>query len=93
MVNVGGEWFYEEYARGAGVSSLGLEDKAPPTRRARRSATSILDLFQALSSRSAGVSGSKRSGRPACALAHADSTAKNSPPLARVDPAPADERK
>ena len=29
VVNVGGEWFYEEYARGAGVSSVGLEDKAP----------------------------------------------------------------
>ena len=31
VVNVGGEWYYEEYARGAGVSSLGLEDKPPPT--------------------------------------------------------------
>ena len=27
VVNVGGEWYYEEYARGAGVSSLGLEEK------------------------------------------------------------------
>ena len=27
VVNVGGEWFYDEYVRGAGVSSLGLEDK------------------------------------------------------------------
>ncbi|MDO9090786.1 MAG: PBP1A family penicillin-binding protein [Burkholderiaceae bacterium] len=25
VVNVGGEWFYEEYAKGAGVSSLGLD--------------------------------------------------------------------
>ncbi|HSV44708.1 MAG TPA: penicillin-binding protein, partial [Ramlibacter sp.] len=24
VVNVGGEWFYEEYARGAGVGSLGM---------------------------------------------------------------------
>jgi penicillin-binding protein 1A len=23
----GGEWFYDEYAKGAGVSSLGLNDK------------------------------------------------------------------
>jgi penicillin-binding protein 1A len=30
VVNVGGEWYYEEYARGSGVSSLGLEDKSAP---------------------------------------------------------------
>ncbi len=29
VVNVGGEWYYEEYARGAGVSSLGLPATAP----------------------------------------------------------------
>ena len=26
VVNIGGEWFYEEFARGAGVNSLGLSD-------------------------------------------------------------------
>ena len=26
VVNVGGEWYYEEYARGSGVSSVGLQD-------------------------------------------------------------------
>jgi len=31
VVNVGGEWFFDEYARGAGVSSLGLDDKSVPT--------------------------------------------------------------
>ena len=54
VVNVGGEWFYEEYARSAGVGSLGLEDggaAAPssdtstpepaPEERSR-----ILDLFR-----------------------------------------------
>ncbi len=30
VVNIGGEWFYEEYARGAGVSSLGMADPAAP---------------------------------------------------------------
>jgi penicillin-binding protein 1A len=30
VVNIGGEWFYEEYARGSGVSSVGLADR-PPT--------------------------------------------------------------
>ncbi len=29
VVNVGGEWFFDEYARGSGVSSLGLEDQPP----------------------------------------------------------------
>ena len=45
VVNIGGEWYYEEYARGAGVSSVGLEDKAPvaPSEEERNS---ILDLFR-----------------------------------------------
>ena len=53
VVNSGGEWFYEEYARGAGVRSLGLEaepaavavppDQAqPPSDEKKR----ILDLFR-----------------------------------------------
>jgi penicillin-binding protein 1A len=29
VVNVGGEWYFDEYARGAGVSSLGLASAAP----------------------------------------------------------------
>jgi penicillin-binding protein 1A len=45
VVNIGGEWFYEEYTRGAGVSSLGLEDKLPeaPSEDEKKS---ILDLFK-----------------------------------------------
>jgi len=45
VVNVNDEWFYEEYAQGAGVSSLGLEDKLPtaPNEEERKS---ILDLFR-----------------------------------------------
>jgi penicillin-binding protein 1A len=27
LLNIGGEWYYEEYGRGAGVRSLGLEDR------------------------------------------------------------------
>ena len=54
VVNAGGEWYYEEYARGAGVSSLGLEEKPvapattpenqvlPPADERRK----ILDLFR-----------------------------------------------
>lgn len=52
VVNVGGEWFYEEYARNAGVASVGLEDpvafpaatpQAPPAAEERNR---ILDLFR-----------------------------------------------
>jgi penicillin-binding protein 1A len=53
VVNVGGEWFYEEYARNAGVANLGLEGRGaasstvapqapPPTEERNR----ILDLFR-----------------------------------------------
>ena len=48
VVNIGGEWFYEEYAKGAGVSSLGLGtatpaiDGAPPTEPAAGTPISVL---------------------------------------------------
>lgn len=49
VVNVSGEWFYEEYARNAGVASVGMDAPAPaapavapaPEERSR-----ILDLFR-----------------------------------------------
>jgi len=49
VINVAGEWFYEEYARNSGVSSLGLEPTSPdlvgnvpaPEERGQ-----ILDLFR-----------------------------------------------
>jgi penicillin-binding protein 1A len=45
IVNIGDEWYYEEYTKGAGVASLGLEDKLPaaPDEEERKS---ILDLFK-----------------------------------------------
>ncbi|MES2099598.1 MAG: penicillin-binding protein 1A [Pseudomonadota bacterium] len=45
VVNIGDEWFYEEYTKGAGVASVGLEDKMPtaPDEEERKS---ILDLFK-----------------------------------------------
>jgi len=43
VVQVGGEWYYQEYAQNQGVSSLGLEDKLEPTAAEERK--SILDLF------------------------------------------------
>ena len=53
VVNIGGEWFYEEFSRNAGVASLGLQDRAAapasispgeaPVPEERRR---ILDLFR-----------------------------------------------
>ncbi len=45
VVNVGDEWYYEEYTKGAGVASVGLDDKLPtaPDEEERKS---ILDLFK-----------------------------------------------
>jgi len=45
VVNMGGEWYYEEYTHGSGVSSLGLDDKlpTPPTEEEKKG---ILDLFK-----------------------------------------------
>jgi len=53
VVNVGGEWYYNEYAKGAGVSSVGTQDTGtatpgeaiqvlPPSDEKKR----ILDLFK-----------------------------------------------
>jgi penicillin-binding protein 1A len=45
VLNVGGEWIFEEFAHGAGVTSVGLEEKAPapPTEEEKKG---ILDLFK-----------------------------------------------
>ena len=45
VVNLNGEWYYSEYAQGAGVSSLGLDDKLPATTNTEEK-KSILDLFK-----------------------------------------------
>jgi penicillin-binding protein 1A len=44
LVNVNGEWFYEEYTRSTGVSNLG-DDKAQPAPQEEEK-KSILDLFK-----------------------------------------------
>jgi penicillin-binding protein 1A len=45
LVNIGGEWYYQEYARGGGVTSLGLDSKEPvaPSDEEKKG---ILDLFK-----------------------------------------------
>jgi penicillin-binding protein 1A len=45
VVNIGGEWYYEEYANGGGVSSLGLEDHATAGTPNEEERKGILDLF------------------------------------------------
>jgi penicillin-binding protein 1A len=46
LLNVGGEWVYEEYAHGAGVTSLGLDAAPAPTAPTEDEKKSILDLFK-----------------------------------------------
>jgi penicillin-binding protein 1A len=56
VVNIGGEWFYDEFVKGAGVSSLGLTDPIldpniplptqNPTETPAEENKSILDLFR-----------------------------------------------
>jgi penicillin-binding protein 1A len=46
VVNVGGDWTYEEFAHGGGVTSLGVEAAPPPTPPTEEEKKSILDLFK-----------------------------------------------
>jgi penicillin-binding protein 1A len=56
LLNLGGEWFYDEFARGAGVNSLGLGDplldpnvplpQQAPAQAPAEEKKSILDLFR-----------------------------------------------
>jgi penicillin-binding protein 1A len=46
VLNVAGEWIYDEYAQGAGVTSLGVEAAPPPTPPTEDEKKSILDLFK-----------------------------------------------
>jgi penicillin-binding protein 1A len=46
LLNVGNEWVYEEYAHGAGVTSLGLDAAPAPTAPTEDEKKSILDLFK-----------------------------------------------
>ena len=45
VVNIGDEWYYDEYTKGAGVSSVGLDDKMPAGGDDEER-KSILDLFK-----------------------------------------------
>ena len=46
LLNVGGDWIYEEYANGSGVGSLGMESVPPPAAPTEAERKGILDLFR-----------------------------------------------
>jgi penicillin-binding protein 1A len=48
VVQVGGEWYFDEFAKGAGVSSLGVDDKSttPQALPEEEEKKKILDLFK-----------------------------------------------
>jgi penicillin-binding protein 1A len=48
IVHLGGEWYYDEFARGGGVSGLGLDEKpeAPQALPAAEEKKKIMDLFK-----------------------------------------------
>jgi penicillin-binding protein 1A len=47
VVNIGGEWYYNEYANGGGINAVGLDEKLPTTPVApEEDKKSILDLFR-----------------------------------------------
>ncbi|MEW6703534.1 MAG: penicillin-binding protein 1A [Pseudomonadota bacterium] len=46
VINVAGEWYFEEYGRQAGVTSLGLEEQPVPVAPTEDERKSILDLFK-----------------------------------------------
>jgi penicillin-binding protein 1A len=48
ILNVGGEWFFDEFAKGAGVSGLGLGDKQtdPQPLPVGEEKKKIIDLFK-----------------------------------------------
>jgi penicillin-binding protein 1A len=46
VANVGGEWYYSEYAQGSGVSSLGLEEPPAEVLPNEEERKGILDLFK-----------------------------------------------
>jgi len=45
VVNIGDEWYYDEYAKGAGIASVGLDEK-PANAPNEEERNSILDLFR-----------------------------------------------
>ena len=46
VINVAGEWYYDEYSPGQGITTLGTEDALPPQAPTEDEKKGILDLFR-----------------------------------------------
>jgi penicillin-binding protein 1A len=48
VLNIGGEWYYDEYAKNSGVSALGLDEKSETKQSlpAADEKKKIIDLFK-----------------------------------------------
>jgi hypothetical protein len=46
VINVAGEWYYDEYSPGQGISTLGTEDAPAPQAPTEDEKKGILDLFR-----------------------------------------------
>lgn len=49
VVHIGGEWFYDQYGKGSGVSGIGIDDKTEPSNEpvtAPEEKRKILDIFK-----------------------------------------------
>ena len=46
VINVAGEWYYDEYSPGQGISTLGTEDAPEPQAPTEDEKKGILDLFR-----------------------------------------------
>ena len=88
VVNVGGEWYYDDYAPGRGVASLGVDNGAPTPpaggdrRRADEPGAAAAPKSATASSTCSATervqSAANSSGCPACRVASRDRLPKNS---------------
>ncbi len=46
LLQVGGEWIYDEFSEGRGIANVGLDEKPLPTAPSAEERSSILDLFR-----------------------------------------------
>jgi len=72
IARVGGEWYFEEFAKGEGISGLNNSEKVEPVQAPTEEKKKILDLFK-------NESGTENQCLTRLALACCDNWAKNSP--------------
>jgi penicillin-binding protein 1A len=85
VVNVGGEWYFEEYARGNAVQNLGLEDAdAPKSSGAAAGAASTGGLAPSTGSSIKAATGSNASASPAAVSTSPNGALPNSDERRRI---------